>query len=181
MKIAIDPGHGMSNRITGKYDPGAVSAGVSEADIALTWALTGKWILNDAGIQTFMIRDDDTDSAPVESRDNRATVNGCDRMISIHCNSSLSASATGTESFYRTRDDHDFAEIIHGAALIALKLRDRGIKSEGQSQHPSLAVLDFPRPNMLLELGFISNPGDRRVMLSRDVRVMFWQQVVKAL
>ena len=125
MKIAIDAGHGMDNRITGKYDPGAVSAGVSEADIALQWALTGKWILNNAGIQTYMIRDNDTDSAPVESRDNRATQNGCDRMISIHCNSSASANASGTESFYRTRDDHDFAKPI-GVANRAQKRQSCG-------------------------------------------------------
>ena len=41
MRIAIDAGHGLSNRAPGVYDPGVVAAGVAEADLALLWALAG--------------------------------------------------------------------------------------------------------------------------------------------
>ncbi len=45
MKICLDSGHGHGNRKIGVYDPGAVAAGIAEADIALQWALSGRWIL----------------------------------------------------------------------------------------------------------------------------------------
>lgn len=60
MKVAIDPGHGMSNRTAGVLDPGATSkAGnetFAEADITLRYGLTLKELFQDGGIEVFMTR-----------------------------------------------------------------------------------------------------------------------------
>jgi N-acetylmuramoyl-L-alanine amidase len=68
MKICIDPGHGMSNRTRGTYDPGAThkEAGVEyqEATIALRYALTLKDELRARRIEVFMTRDDADDHTP---------------------------------------------------------------------------------------------------------------------
>lgn len=78
MKLAIDPGHGMSNRKPGVYDPGACAGGYAEAEIALAWALTGKHIAKEFGIEVWLSRDDNTDPDPVGTRDNRAAAPGND-------------------------------------------------------------------------------------------------------
>lgn len=180
MKLAIDPGHGMGNRREGVYDPGAVGGGVAEADVALQWALTGKWILEQKGVDVWLTRDDDRDLTPVGTRDNRAREAGCTRFISIHCNSA-GPTATGTETFFRDAEDKKWATIVQKAALEALDLRDRGLKTEASSQHTRLAVLDFAGPACLLELGFISNPGDRTRMLERSRRIAFWEAIGETL
>jgi N-acetylmuramoyl-L-alanine amidase len=178
MKLWIDAGHGFGNVQTGKYDPGAVSNGLTEADLALTVALSGRWILNtEFNIETWLTRDDDSDASPVGTRDNRAMEAGCTHGISLHMNSSTSARATGTEVFYRTAQDAVLARAAKQAALTAFGLRDRGLKIESQSQHSSLAVMDFVPPNCLLELGFITNSGDAKRILDRDRRIQFWRHV----
>jgi N-acetylmuramoyl-L-alanine amidase len=46
----------------------------------------------------------------------------------------------------------------------SLGIRDRGAKTEKESQHPSLAVMEFDKC-WLIELGFLDNPVDRSRML----------------
>lgn len=182
MKIGVDPGHGNSNRRSGVYDPGAVSAGHAEADIVLQWGLTGKWIAEkEFGIKVFMTRDDDSDPTPVSTRDDRAEQAGCDYFLSLHCNAA-SGQATGTETFYRDIKDKVFAALVQNAALSALEIRDRGLKTEADSQHPNgLSIFNFDGPAALLELGFIDNPADRARMRDRDRRITFWRALFTSL
>lgn len=180
MRIAIDAGHGMGNRKQGVYDPGAVSAGVAEADITLLWALAGKHILTQRGISVWLTRDDATDYTPVGTRDDRAEAAGCTHFLSLHCNAA-GPTARGTETFYRDAADRAWAAVAQKAALRALGLRDRGLKLESASQHSRLAVFDFDGPACLVELGFITNPADRIAMLVRDNRILFWQAIADVL
>lgn len=166
----------MGNRADGIYDPGAVGGGVAEADIALAFALTIKHVFHNAGIEVYLTRDDSSDVTPVGKRDNKATAAGCTHFLSLHCNAGP-IGATGTETFYR--DDLKFASRVQSAALRALGLRDRGVKKETASQHKRLAVLDFAGDACLLELGFISNPADRKLLGSRDVRVSLATQLLQ--
>lgn len=180
MRLCIDPGHGFANRRPAVYDPGACGGGVCEADIVLQWALSGKWILNQLGIATWLTREDDRSSDPVSSRDDRAEQAGCTKFISLHCNAA-SPQATGTETFYRDATDRAWAAKVQAAALVALGLRDRGLKTESQSQHSRLAVFDFDGPACLLELGFITRQSDRTQMLKRENRITFWQALAEEL
>jgi N-acetylmuramoyl-L-alanine amidase len=65
MKIAVDPGHGMSNATPGVFDPGAVAreGGVTlqEADIALRYGLALRDVLRARSIDVFMTRDHNND------------------------------------------------------------------------------------------------------------------------
>lgn len=180
LMLANDAGHGGSNSLPGKYDPGAVAGGLTEADIALQWALTGKYMLPKAGIGVWLSRDDDQDAAPLAQRDERARAAGCSHYLSIHCNAG-GWGATGTETFYRDAVDRAWAEVVQRAALKALGLRDRGVKHESLSPRHSLSVMDFPGPTALLELGFITNSRDRRRMVDRNVRVAFWSELIKTI
>lgn len=173
----LDFGHGWENREDGSYDPGAVGNGQTEADMVLTVGLTVRWILEqEFGIKTWLTRDDDRDSSPVGTRDNRAAAAGCTHGISLHMNANLPR-ATGTETFYRDARGKELAEVVQRAALDAWGLRDRGLKTEAQSQHSSLAILDFKPPMCLLEIGFIGNKNDVRRILERDRRIAFARSI----
>jgi N-acetylmuramoyl-L-alanine amidase len=178
VKIWIDAGHGQDNKILGKHDPGAVGNGTTEADTTLLLALSGRWILNkEFGIQTWLTRDDDTDSSYVGDRAAHAMAAGCTVGLALHMNASEKPSVTGTEAFYRDSQDAAWAKPALQAALSAFELRNRGIKSESQSQHPYLAVMDFKPPMCLLEFGYISNKTDLARVLDRDRRVAFWRNI----
>lgn len=180
MKLCIDPGHGFNNRGNNKYDPGACAGGVAEADIALQWGLTLKWVCAQNGIDVWMTRDDDKDSDYVGTRDNRANAEGCTHFISLHCNAAT-AQASGAEVFYRDNADYIFGKKVLAAALSAMGSKDRGMKTESQSQHSRLAVMDFKGAACLLEIGFITNTAERTKMLDRDVRLAFAQKLVAGL
>ncbi len=146
--------------------------GSAEATIALAWALTLKTILEEAGIDTHLIRTSTTDANPVGGRDNEAAAAGCTHFISIHCNAGPAA-ANGVETFWRGAEDKALAEAVQDAALIATGLKSRGLKAESASQHARLAVLYFGPPACLVEIGFLTNARDRERLLSRDVRLKF--------
>ena len=172
-RVCLDPGHGMGNRTKGVHDSGAVAFGQKESQIALAWGLTVKAEFVADGIKVWMTRDDETDYTPVGTRDDRAEAARCDLFISLHCNSASSEKATGVEAFYRDEADKKLAQIVLDACLAATGLPSRGLKKEGGSQHPTLAVFSFDGPCTLLEIAFMSNPGDLAKILSRDVRIAF--------
>jgi N-acetylmuramoyl-L-alanine amidase len=61
-----------------------------------------------------------------------------------------------------------------------LGTKDRGIKTEGASQHSRLAVLNFPRA-VLIELGFIDHPSDRARMTDGQLMLLACQNLVTAI
>jgi N-acetylmuramoyl-L-alanine amidase len=169
MKICIDPGHGMSNRQTGIYDPGAthVENGFQyqEAAIVLRYGLALKDVFRAQQIEVFMTRDDDTDHTPVGARASMAKAAGCDALISLHLNDFDDDSANGLEVIYRDSDDKELAEKLQAALIKLTKMRDRKIK-----QRTDLAVLKFSGSAVLIELGFIANDGDRTKLLNARMR-----------
>ncbi len=169
MKVAIDPGHGMSNATPGVFDPGAVAreAGETfrEADIALRYGLTLKDAFRSRGVEVFMTRDDHEDRAPVGERAGNAERAGCDVFVSLHLNSFDAPSANGLEVLYRDNADADFAKAMHDELVAVTGLRPRGTP-----QRNNLAVLRFDGPAILIELGFISNTRDRTELLNPETR-----------
>ena len=164
----VDPGHGMSNRNRGEYDPGACSGGASEASIVMDWGNELRSILLARKHKVVRTRVNDKDPAPVSRRDDIAVSYGGDLMISLHCNSG-GGKASGTEVFYRGTNDRPLAAKLSAAVAEAMGIRDRGAKTEKQSQHKSLAVLEFDKC-WLLEIGFIDHSGDREKMLDSVMR-----------
>jgi N-acetylmuramoyl-L-alanine amidase len=169
MKIAIDPGHGMSNRQRGIYDPGATHVENSfkheEAAIALKYGLMLKDVFRAKGHEVYMTRDDAEDHTPVSMRAKNAKNAGCEVFISIHLNDFDDDSANGLEVLYRDSDDKLFAQELQKALLVITGFKDRGIK-----KHDGLAVLNFQGPSALIELGFIANDSNREIILNSQKR-----------
>lgn len=184
IRLWLDAGHGQDNRREGINDPGAVHGGMTEAEQAYRLVESGLWVAANhfAGLLTVgLTRDSRTESAPVAGRDNEATREGATHFISVHLNA---GGGMGTETFYRDARDKALASIVQAAAVGAFGLRDRGLKTESESQHSRLAVLDFAPPACLWESGFIDHPSDMAKLFgegSRERRVDFWGRVYRAL
>lgn len=180
LRVFCDPGHGFGNITPGKFDAGASVGTAREADINLAYALALKFYLNQLGVHVEMSRNDNTDPAPVGSRDNRAAALGCNLSISIHCNAGPKA-ASGIETFFRDAEDKKLATVVHNATVIATHLPDRGVRNESQSQHPHLAVLEFKPPACLVELGYLTNNTDLNTLLQKATRVAWGSGVAAAI
>ena len=180
MKICIDPGHGMSNRMKNVYDPGAIHPEngfmFQEAAITLRYGLTLKDVFRSKGVNVFMTRDDETDHTPVGSRAGMAKDAQCDAFISLHLNDFDDDSANGLEVLYRDDADKPLAQKLQDALIRVTQMKDRKIK-----QRTDLAVLKFSGTAVLIELGFIANDGDREKLLNAQMRDAITQEIASVV
>ncbi|MBU1568409.1 MAG: N-acetylmuramoyl-L-alanine amidase [Proteobacteria bacterium] len=169
MKSCIDPGHGMSNRKLGIYDPGAThfenGFEYQEASIALRYGLALKDVLRAQQLDVFMTRDDETDHTPVGRRASMAKAAGCDVLISLHLNDFDDDTANGLEVLYGNPGSKALAQKLQDALVDVTKIRNRKIK-----MRTDLAVLKFEGTAVLVELGFIANDQDREKLLNAQIR-----------
>lgn len=104
-RIVIDPGHG-------GHDPGAQSAGLSEAELVLDVALRlEELLLKQPGIEVALTRRDDV-FIPLEERTAIANREGADLFLSIHANASRNASARGVETYFLNFATNPEAEAV---------------------------------------------------------------------
>lgn len=176
MKIAIDPGHGMSNRQSGVYDPGAthIENGTKheEATIALKYGLALKDVFRARQHEVFMTRDDAEDHAPVGQRASNAKAAGAEVFISLHLNDFDDDTANGLEVLFRGDDDKALAQKLQNELVNVTQFRDRGIK-----QRTDLAVLRFQGVAVLIELGFIANDQNRETLLNPQKRAVICEKI----
>lgn len=136
--IAIDPGHG------GK-DPGAVGNGLQEKAINLGVALKlGRMIEQQLpGVRVVYTRRDDR-FLSLADRSKLAAEAGADLFISIHTNSSTSASASGTETFVmgEDKDNRNLSVVMRENAVISLE-PDYTSRYEGYDPNSSESLILF--------------------------------------
>lgn len=171
MKVAIDPGHGMSNASPGVFDPGATkrvgNMTFAEADIVLRYGHTLRALFEQNGIEVFMTRTSSADPAPVGGRARRAANAGCTHFVSLHMNSHTTSQANGVEVQFRSNQkDKPLADRIQRRLL-----QITGLNDHHNDQRLDLAVLRFsPGPAILIELGFITNDRDRNFLIEGSNR-----------
>ncbi|MFA4834891.1 MAG: N-acetylmuramoyl-L-alanine amidase [Dehalococcoidia bacterium] len=162
IKICIDPGHGGP-------DPGAVGpTGVREKDIVLAVSLKLANILRSAGAEVKLTREDDSEPS-LAGRVDISNNFDADVFISIHANAFSSPLAKGTEVWTvvgQTAAD-PIAESIANALQAAFPdLVFRADMSDGdQDKEAQFFVLKYTdAPAVLVELAFISNPDEERLL-----------------
>lgn len=180
--VVIDPGHG------GK-DPGsqAIRDGVvilNEKDVNLDVANRLNNMLQEAGVSTFMLREDDTNIS-LYGRPELANAANAYLYISIHNNYSDNPSANGVETFYYSKANEcdygiyskDLAKMIQNEMVKSLGLLDRGAKSE-----PAYAVLNkTAMPAIIIEGAFLSNKDNLELMLTDEFRELYALSVAKSV
>lgn len=163
VKIYIDQGHNPRNP-----NAGAEGNGVREQDLVYEIGARAAAILRSAGLEVRLSRPTPetqlgtSNASSLAARVNEANEWGADYFISLHANASEISSASGSEAFVYTRASRAFA--LAENILTELN-RSTGLENRGVSVRTNLYVLRRTRmPATLVELGFITNPGDAALM-----------------
>lgn len=151
-RIVVDPGHGGS-------DPGAVGfyPGKDEADINL--AVANKLVseLKGRGASVLMV----TPGSTMASRLSAARAFNPQVLVSVHCNTSPSSSAKGTEVYYFYPFQKQLAANIAANVSSTLSSTNRGAKAGlyYMTRESQFACV-------LAELGFMSNESEYTRLIS---------------
>lgn len=159
--IYLDPGHG-------GRDPGAISKDIFEEHINLSISLKLRDNLEKLGAIVYLTRYGDYDLAVPYARDRKrsdlsrrvSVINksNCDLYLSIHLNADPSSTWRGGQVFYDDIND-DNKKI---AKIIQQELRTYlGTRRKIQQMTDMYIHRRVDRPGVLVEVGFISNPGER--------------------
>lgn len=164
IKIYVDQGHNPRNP-----NAGAEGNGLREQDLTFRIGVELAALLREN--PDFEVRlsrpTADTqlgvsNTTSLAARVNDANSWGADYFISLHANASVNPNASGSEALVYSENSAAFplAESILTSLTEATGLRDRGVHLR-----PGLYVLRKTQmPAVLVEMGFITNPGDAALM-----------------
>ncbi len=181
--FVIDPGHGTRLPGGGWLNTGAAGPhGLAERDVVLSVGEMLARRLRDLGARVELTRSfaRPIRTATNKSRDNRARAQLANDVhatafLSLHCDSSTDPAAHGTSIFWLHADSAALARTVR-AHLAPLGL------GESQFRARDLAVTDQARvPAILIELGFLSNPAQERLLSSSAFQEREVQAIAAAL
>lgn len=165
-RFCIDAGHG------GK-DPGAVRGELQEKNAALAIALMLGRELISRGQEVVYTREED-EFVELKERCQFSNVYNCDYFVSIHLNSADNATAHGIETWYGS--NKKLAQNVQLALLGVTKRADRGIKKG------DFYVLKHTKaPAILIEVGFISNEEESKVLFDEEQQHVMAVAIATAL
>lgn len=164
MKITLDPGH------SGPFEPGACAGGFTEAELVLSISEILEGLLVKSGHEVLMTRTGDIQTDGLSFRAQVANVQLADIFISLHCNAADNKAATGCEVYH-------FPGSIRGAYL-ADCIRKRIVSATGLANRGTKAarfqvLRETNCPAVLVELAFITNYNDRRLLASAAGQIQF--------
>lgn len=168
-KIVLDAGHG------GK-DPGGISvSGKYEKNFALDMVLRVVELLKtNARIEVLTTRSDDS-YPTLEERIAFANDTKADLFLSIHANK-YKTTSRGMETYYSRKDSIKFATLLHQVVLPITGFLDRHVKQA------DFKVIHYTTmPAALLEVGFLSNPEEEKILFDPDFRQKVAQGIADAL
>lgn len=171
LTIVLDPGHG------GK-DPGAVGpTGLKESDVNHDVCRRVAEFLNKDEFNVFLTRGM-TEFKSLKDRTDFAKGKNAYILVSVHCNAAENRQANGIETyFYKSGGRGDkLASLIQKHLLVRTGLRDRGIKSGNLHM-----VRESSMPAALVELGFISNLTEEKLLRRPDFQTSCALAIAEAI
>ncbi|MDO5296877.1 MAG: N-acetylmuramoyl-L-alanine amidase [bacterium] len=177
--IVLDPGHGGG-------DTGCInrSLGLKEKDITLDVALRLRELLEASGWTVIMTRETDKDvswfrspdTVELQARCDVANDNNAMWFISLHCNANRSSAVNGSSVYWYKHADKKLARGLNKALGANLGLRDIGLLRDG------FYVLRYTSmPACLIEMAFLSNPHDARLLGQENFRQQIAQNLADAI
>lgn len=170
LTIVIDPGHGGP-------DPGAKGAeGSLEKNNTLAVGMDLAGLLRSAGAQVILTRSSDvtpakgvySERADLQARTELANDRNADLFISLHNDSFTNPDASGTTSYYSSQNpvsaqSRNLAESIQSELVGVIGLNNRGVKDAA-----FYVIKNTKMPAVLIEIGFISNPAEEKLLGSAE-------------
>lgn len=177
--VVLDAGHGGSDR-------GAVGpSGLTEKEVTLSVALKTEERLLNSGAEVIMTRRTDKDVASPNASNTAelgARVATAPRdaeiFISIHCNAFSNPNSNGMETFYYSGSSASYrlAALLNEELQYYGGLSNRGIKSAN-----FYVIKHTHCPSSLIELGFITNYEEERLLASDEYQEKLAQAIVAAI
>ena len=162
--IYIDPGHGGEQ-------PGVVSDGLEEKDLVLRWGFFVAEAFAEVGYETLMSRTGDV-TRSFQDRVDEASARGADLFFSLHINGDEDPTQWGTEIFLA----EELPASVTAAEAVARAFEDMGAKVTLIGQ-PWDVLKSDSFPTLMIELGHMTHPVERRLVVSRD----YWMKAARAL
>ncbi|MAG40058.1 hypothetical protein CMI41_03760 [Candidatus Pacearchaeota archaeon] len=165
--VVLDPGHGYNNGKKGLYDPGAClnTGGYFEADIVFEQAQRVKEILEKRGYEVVMTRKCRKTSTPLDSRLPLAERLDAGVLVSLHNNAAKDAKHNGIKTLYEDKKSMELARIINNSVWSWVRANGRKDVVNKGIEKRKLRVLGGSMPSVLIESGFLTNPGDRKFLI----------------
>lgn len=168
--IVIDPGHGGN-------DSGAIGpTGVMEKTVTLRIGNEVARLLQNQGATVYMTRTTDTEVSPkgadasdieeLQARCDVANNHKADVFVSIHMDSFSDGAARGTTGYYYSlgsKQSRDLADKIRSNVIDQL-----GTQSRGTQSCNFYVVKHTNMPATLVEVAFISNPTEEKLVDSEE-------------
>jgi N-acetylmuramoyl-L-alanine amidase len=171
-RVVVDAGHG-------SIDSGTSYGNIYEKDINLAIA---KYLYNElkkVNIIPIMTRTEDKLYQDSRNKDIRyrprvAEENSADLFISIHTNNFPSSQPSGSQLFYKngSEESKKLAEFIQQELIKLRKENNRVIKTGDY-----YVLNKVTCPGVLVEVGFISNPEDRKFLTDKN----YQQELARAI
>lgn len=179
--VVVDAGHG-------GHDTGcqSKSGGVctNEKDLTLSIARTVARLIGSAGATAILTRDSDV-FIPLKERPAVATRNNADLFVSIHINScKVPNTASGSSTYFHKTDTSSraLAQSILGRIVRVSGLPSYGALSDRTLYANGLAVLRHSTvPSTLVEVAFLNNARDRKLLRTEAFRNRIAQAVVDGI
>jgi N-acetylmuramoyl-L-alanine amidase len=189
--VVIDPGHdARANLATEPIGPGSttrkikdgggthgVVTGIGEPDLTLDVSLRLRRLLRAAGVRVVMTRTTTSGASMGNvARAGIANASGAALFLRVHADGASSASARGTHTLTPAlrrgwtddvyRSSRRAAVLVQAELVRALGFPDRGIQE--RSDFTGFNWADVPV--ILVEMGFMTNPGEDRALARPAVR-----------
>jgi len=188
--IVLDPGHG-------GIDGGTNTDGILEKDINLEVALALRKLLEKNGVNVIMTRTTDialdglnNESNSRHKRDLLARANiinktSPDNFLSIHVNADRKSSKVrGPMVFYfrKSEESRRLAEALQKSIEAAYESFGQKIPNRRPLANSSLFLLCNTKvPGVIIEMGFLSNPNDKNLLISQEFQKAIAEAIVRGL
>lgn len=198
--IVIDPGHGPwvnldmepiapgSEVTKRKYGVGAtgVVTGTLEREINLNVSLMLRDLLENDGYTVIMTRTDHTVISSNIDRANLANDNNANLMIRIHSDSFKDSKVHGASMLVPGKVGYavDIVDIsrVYGEIILNSLTEEVGMKNRGVITRTDQTGFNWSKvPIMTVELGFLSNPDEDRLLSSSDYQTKLAQALYKGI
>jgi N-acetylmuramoyl-L-alanine amidase len=178
--IVIDPGHGGS-------DSGAIGPNkTQEKNITLAIGQKVKAMLENAGAKVLMTRQTDVDvygpnasaTNELQARVKVGNNNKADVFISLHIDAFSKPSVGGITTHYYQKTGYD--------ALLAQNIQDQvgdtsGFSDRGTKASGFYVIKRTRMPAVLVEMGFVSNPTEEKLLNTPQSQQQLGQGIVQGL
>ncbi|NQT82044.1 N-acetylmuramoyl-L-alanine amidase [bacterium] len=172
-KVVLDPGHG-------GVDSGAsLNGGQPEKVLVLDIALEVERLLKERRFSVILTRRSDQ-YVSLWKRAKIANDDHADLFVSIHANSCNDDRASGFEIYYAENGRE--SESLQAARFIQQCLkRATGAKDRGIRKHPYLVISQTKCPSLLVEVGYLSNPREAKLLSRRSYRRKVAEGIAKGI